>query len=66
MANEGGSLWQERLRCGMILTPPRSKVLCGGLSRPSRRLTQFAFLDLHAWHEVGNDEGAFVSIGISL
>ncbi len=28
-ANEGGSPWQERLHCGMILTPPR----CGSWPR---------------------------------
>ena len=42
--------------------------ICGvvrGLSRPSRCLIRFTFLDLHARHEVGNDESAFVSFGIN-
>src|SRR5208283_5656255 len=29
LANDGGSPWQEQLRCGMILTPPR----CGSWPR---------------------------------
>ena len=42
--------------------------ICGvvrGLSRPSRCLIRFTFLDLHARHKVGKDESAFVSLGIS-
>src|ERR1039457_835108 len=61
---EGGPERRARL-IPIVVACDRSTVLCRGLSRPSRRLTRCAFLDLHAPHEVGNDESAFVSFDIT-
>jgi len=38
---------------------------CGGLVPTIQVFDSFRVLDLHARHEVGNDESAFVSFGIS-